>query len=142
MKNDNQIKKQLTSNKRLDDCIKIVLYNCFNFIDKLNYCLEDIINEFGNNQKILLLGRYSFDINKYLGKDFKLLNNNVKSFKFPNLNITFLTVHSSKGLGFDQVIILNCNDGIYGFPSKIEDNYFFKIINENDQNEEERRLVN
>jgi len=139
MKNDKQIKKQLISNKTLDNCLEIVLYNN-DRINKLNYCLKDIIDKFGNNQKILLLGRYSFDIKKYLGNNFKLIDNKIKSFKYPNLDITFLTVHSSKGLGFDQVIILNCNDELYGFPSKVEDNIYVKVMNNNNQIEEERRL--
>lgn len=140
MKNNKQIKKQLISNKTLNKPIEIVLYNNFNMIDKLHYCLKDIINKYGFNQKILLLGRYKLDINKYLGSYFKLNGNKIKSLKYSYLNIYFLTVHSSKGLGFDQVIILNCNNEIYGFPSKVEDNKFIKLIDNNNQLEEERRL--
>lgn len=139
MKNDKQIKKQLISPKNLEDCLEIVYYNN-NRIAKLNYCLKDIIFKYGYNQKILLLGRYSFDIKKYLCTDFKLLKNKVISKKYPNLDITFLTVHSSKGLGYDQVIILNCNNELYGFPSKVEDNIYVKMMNNNNQIEEERRL--
>jgi len=115
------------------------LNNCFEFIGynndevkRLNYCLNDIINQFGSDQKILILGRYSFDINKYLGKWFKFQDGKLISIKYSFLNITYLTVHSSKGLGFDQVIIINCNNGVYGFPSK--------IINNRDEIDEERRL--
>lgn len=139
MKNEKQIKKKLISSKTLFDCLEIVFYTN-DRIKKLHYCLNDIINKYGNNQKILLLGRYAFDINKYIGKYFKINGNKVESLKYPLLDITFLTVHSSKGLGFDQVIILNCNDGVYGFPSKIVDNYFVTLINNNCQIEEERRL--
>jgi len=140
MKNDKQIKKQLISNKLLSNPIEIVLYNDFNYINKLHYCLKDIIDKYGSNQKILLLGRYKKDIDKYIGTYFKIKDNKIKSIKYPNLYITFLTVHSSKGLGFDQVIISNCNNDIYGFPSKIIDNEFIKLIDDNNQLEEERRL--
>ena len=139
MKNDKQIKKKLISSKTLSDCLEIVFYTN-DRIKKLHYCLNDIITKYGNNQKILLLGRYAFDINKYIGNYFKINDNKITSIKYPFLDITFLTVHSSKGLGFDQVIILNCNDEVYGFPSKIVDNYFVTLINNNCQIEEERRL--
>jgi len=140
MKNKKQIKKQLISNKSLENPIEIILYNNFNYINRLNYCLKDIIDKYGINQKILILGRYKHDINKYLGDYFKLNDNKIKSIKYSDLDITYLTVHSSKGLGFDQVIILNCNNELYGFPSKIEDNKYIKLINSNNQVEEERRL--
>lgn len=140
MKNNKQIKKQLISNKSLYNPIEIILYNDFNYVNKLHCCLKDIIDKYGNNQKILLLGRYKHDINKYIGSYFNIKDNKIKSTKYPNLDITFLTVHSSKGLGFDQVIILNCNDDIYGFPSKIIDNRFVRLIDNSNQLEEERRL--
>jgi len=139
MKNEKQIKKQLISNKSLEECIELIYYKN-DRIKKLEYCLKDIVDKYGTNQKILLLGRYSFDIKYYLGENFKISNNKIESIKYPYLDITFLTVHSSKGLGFDQVILLNCNDDIFGFPSKIEDDYFIKLINNNNQIEEERRL--
>lgn len=78
------------------------------------------INKNYKTGKILLLGRYNFDIKFYIGKYFKCENGKIKSIKYPNLDITFLSVHSSKGLGFDNVIILNCNDEVYGFPAKQE----------------------
>ena len=45
----------------------------------------------------------------------------IKSVKYPKLDITFMTAHSSKGLGYDDVIIVNGKNETYGFPSKIED---------------------
>jgi len=131
MKNNKQIKKKLISSKSLNNCFEFIGYNN-DEVKRLNYCLNDIINQFGSDQKILILGRYSFDINKYLGKWFKFQDGKLISIKYSFLNITYLTVHSSKGLGFDQVIIINCNNGVYGFPSK--------IINNRDEIDEERRL--
>lgn len=136
MKNNKQIKKKLISSKSLNNCFEFIGYNN-DEIKRLNHCLNDIINQFGSDQKILILGRYSFDINKYLGKWFKFQDGKLISIKYSFLNITYLTVHSSKGLGFDQVIIINCNNGVYGFPSKIINNHF---INNRDEIDEERRL--
>lgn len=50
-----------------------------------------------------------------------------------------MTIHSSKGLGYDEVIIINNEKTTYGFPSNItKDN----ILKENKKKitEEERRL--
>ena len=58
--------------------------------------------------EILLLGRYAFDGDRLERSGlFEYVNrgNKIKSVKYPYLNITFMTVHSSKGLGYDDVIL-------------------------------------
>ena len=59
--------------------------------------------------------------------------------------ITFLTVHASKGLGFDEVIIINALNCKKGFPSKKENDPIISIFDSKDKNNkinfpEERRL--
>ena len=59
------------------------------------------------------------------------------------LNITFMTAHSSKGLGYDEVIIVNGRNETYGFPSKIEDDPVLSFVIKGDRSidyAEERRL--
>jgi len=54
-----------------------------------------------------------------------------------------MTAHSSKGLGFDNVIVLNLIEGKYGFPSQIEDDPIIKLVTTEDKTvpyAEERRL--
>ena len=54
-----------------------------------------------------------------------------------------MTVHASKGLGYDNVILINCKRGIYGFPSEKQNHKILKSLipqNSNFQFEEERRL--
>ena len=51
-----------------------------------------------------------------------------------------MNIHTSKGLGFENVILINMSDQQYGFPSKIESNVYNKILINNNQLEEERRL--
>jgi DNA helicase-4 len=58
---------------------------------------------------VFILGRYGFD------KD------HVPSIVPEQLDITFSTVHSSKGLEADYVIVPNMAVGTYGFPSEIAD---------------------
>lgn len=57
--------------------------------------------------------------------------------------IEFLTVHKSKGLEADYVIMLQCNKDTYGFPSQISDDPVLNyVLTKSDQYPygEERRL--
>ena len=54
-----------------------------------------------------------------------------------------MTVHASKGLGYDNVIVINGKNETYGFPSKIEDDPVLNFVVKQDRNidyAEERRL--
>lgn len=63
--------------------------------------------------------------------------------KYPQLDITFMTVHMAKGLGYDNVIVVNGKNETYGFPSKIEDDPVLSFVIKGDNSidyAEERRL--
>lgn len=96
--------------------------------------------------KILLLGRFGFDGDRLARTGlFEYTNrgSKIRSVKYPNLNITFMTAHASKGLGYDNVIVVNGRNEIYGFPSKIEDDPVLSLVVKEDrsmQYAEERRL--
>ena len=54
-----------------------------------------------------------------------------------------MTAHSSKGLGYDDVIIINAKNDRYGFPAKIEDDPLLALVIKEDRSyeyAEERRL--
>ena len=150
MSNQKQIKKQLISPKNLENPVMVIAYDdssnkTKNKIMMLHKCLADIQKQFGDRQKILLIGRYNFE--KYYlinSDDFSEISaDKIKAKKFPNFEIDFLSAHSSKGLGYDQVIILNGDDGTYGFPSQIKDDPIMQVINVFDNSylfAEERRL--
>ena len=70
-------------------------------------------------------------------------NGKIFSKKYPKAKLEFLTAHSSKGLGYDNVIIVNARNEIYGFPSKIDDDPVMKYVIKDDlsiEYAEERRL--
>ena len=142
MKNKNQLKKKLISDKSLKYPINIYFYD-----DKINKneILYHLICEIYNKNKttkILLLGRYKHELYKLIDKKyFLIINNKIKCLK-SSINIDFLTIHSSKGLTYDEVIILNLDDDVYGFPSQVVDNSLLSILKEEDNFylEEERRL--
>jgi DNA helicase-4 len=46
----------------------------------------------------------------------------------PSLTVTFRTVHSSKGLEADYVVIPNITNSLYGFPSRIADDPVLDVV--------------
>ncbi|MDD2181073.1 MAG: UvrD-helicase domain-containing protein [Bacilli bacterium] len=150
MKNSKQIKKKLKAQKRLSKPVVIVNYDedehkSMSRANTVNECLKNIVDEYGEDSSILLIGRYNFDkyhlFNTQLFYEYE--QDKIKSVNFPKVKITFLTAHSSKGLGFDNVIIINGSEGVYGFPSQIKNDPILDIISVDDNSfkfAEERRL--
>lgn len=134
LNNKNQIKKKLRSYKHEKKPIKII-YETNNILE---FLIQDLYKKGIKN--ILILGRNNNDINKYL-TDNLILDKDIIKNKF-NLNIRYLTVHKSKGLEEECVIIINLVNDILGFPNQIENNKIIESLNRNkiDHIEEERRL--
>ncbi len=64
--------------------------------------------------------------------------------QFPQLEITFKTIHSSKGLEADHVVLLSLFRGRTGFPSEIVDDPVLNMVSpdaEPFENAEERRVM-
>lgn len=138
MKNDKQIKKNLISNKHIDTPIIFIEYKKSNKIDKLCQSIDYLIKNYPD-KSILILGRYKFDINKFLdNKRIKQVNNKII---YKDYQIDYMTVHASKGLGYDNIILINCENQEFGFPSNKKNNKILdKLLTTNDQLNEERRL--
>lgn len=149
-KNSAQIKKQLISPKHLENPIVIESFDdssktMKNLAGKTEYIIGKILTEFGDKKTILLIGRYNYDLYKLCNTGlFKEgPSNQVQSVKYPKANITFMTAHSSKGLGYDNVILINMFEGKFGFPCQIEDDPIMKLVTYEDTSmpfAEERRL--
>lgn len=161
-KNTAQIRKELKSPKTIKDPVIIYTYDSktkkfggnanYNLAKAVETAIGQII-EFTNKeekdpkkQEILLLGRFGFD-GKNLERsglfEFKEFGSKVKSLKYPSLKITFMTAHASKGLGYDNVIVINGKNETYGFPSKIENDPVLNFVVKRDdfiEAAEERRL--
>ena len=164
-KNSEQIQKDLISPKNITNPVIIYTYDSTRKDPKgdnrsgVNYAiahaveiaLEQIIayNKVEGkpyNSSILLLGRFGFD-GYHLERSglFEFINrgSKLKSVKYPKLDITFMTAHASKGLGYDNVIVINGRNETYGFPSKIEDDPVLAFVIKGDRSidyAEERRL--
>ena len=164
-KNDAQISKELKSTKNITDPVIIYTYDGtrkkandnnksganYAIAHAVEVALEQIIEynkEEGKpeDSSILLLGRFGFDgdrLEKSGLFEYVSRGNKIKSVKYPKLNITFMTAHASKGLGYDNVIVVNGRNETYGFPSKIEDDPVLSFVIKGDRSidyAEERRL--
>lgn len=104
-------------------------------------------------KKFLILARNNRDVNR-LDKDDDKITVIPKKEKKDNIKIRvsllnrtfemeFMTMHRSKGLQANVVFILNCNAGLYGFPSEVSDDPIIELLLSNSEPypySEERRL--
>ena len=152
--NPHQIKKKLKStNVTYKKPLKLARYT--DPIDEILmfiYILKEINKKAiktPEKTEVLVLGRNNFDINEILSPELfiiDVLENETKiipKFEYMNFDLSFRTIHKSKGLEADYVILLNLNDKLAGFPNKIENDPIldYVTINKEECNfAEERRL--
>ncbi len=117
MQNPRQIKKNLKSAKKLNKPIIILHYHNLkkDFLKALDYI---------NSNNLLVLGRNNKDIltvidQKYLNKD---------TITYKGKTIEYKTIHKSKGLESDDILIINLTNNNNSLPSKIEDNPLLKYV--------------
>ena len=138
-KNKMQMKKNLKSRKKLNKPIKVVYYkNSKNTFNKLlDYLYEN------NKRNVLILIRNNNDINDIKNSNIIIKENKIEYTKYNDMNIKYLTVHKSKGLEEETVIIISLENKDWGFPNKIKDEKILKYIlpkKEKCKYSEERRL--
>lgn len=148
-KNSNQITKALKSPKHLINPIEVIEFDdSVKMMKSLANKITEVIGTIIRNKpdaKILMLGRYNFDSYKLVqSKEFTIdQNGKTQCLRYPTANITFMTVHSAKGLGYDEVILVNLIEGMFGFPSQIESDPIMKLVVHEENSipfSEERRL--
>ena len=120
MQDHTQIRKQIRSQK--EDSLEAVVEICG---DSERLDLEVLTHYFEflpRDSSILLLGRFQVDQFRLLHcTQFNLTSSGVEFRPRPDLKIRFLTVHQSKGLEADYVILLNNRDAKLGFPAHVKD---------------------
>ena len=111
LQNPNQIKKSVSTVKKVDtpqifylNSDKGELSIAFDALNHINKSAKD-------GSSVLLLGRYKHTMPEELLDEARAA--------FDNLRIDFKTVHSSKGLEYDYVIILGLNSGKFGFRARL-----------------------
>lgn len=117
----------------------------FHPYERRDYCntIGQLIASIPSDKSVFLLGRYSFD-DYYLSFMYQSIKEgNRFYYLIGGRKIEFLTVHKSKGLEADYVILLQCNKDTYGFPSLVSDDPVLSyVLTKSDQFPfgEERRL--
>ena len=79
--------------------------------------LQDIEAKARGQQTVLVLGRYR-----------QRQGELPTSPRRGSLRVEFSTVHGAKGREADYVIVLDLNDGRWGFPSKVEDDPLLELV--------------
>jgi DNA helicase-4 len=138
LKNPSQIEKQVIALTSTDEAVVRVAWVAKADEGKaLHKVLTDISErspQDGHTTSVMLLGRY-----RYIQPD----NLPTLQTAFRNLSISFKTVHASKGLEADHVVVLRANRGRNGFPSEIVDDPILTIVlpdSETYAHAEERRV--
>ncbi|WP_425404067.1 UvrD-helicase domain-containing protein [Hwanghaeella sp.] len=134
LQNPSQIdKKVIPASDAKDPAISVTYYESGQDGDALRSTLQGLSTRFGE-ASVLLLGRYNF----LRPRDFEQLTT-----VFPRLDLRFMTVHGSKGLEADHVVILRAAADLMGFPSEIVDDPLLDLVlpkPEKFDHAEERRL--
>ena len=142
MKNPMQIKKDLISSKSIDKPIRFI-----NFNDEISKVKELIINIYKKHPdyKILILARKNKNI-KELFNDETIIDGvgtKVTLVGFDEAKIDAMSIHKSKGLTYDEVIIIGLDRD---FPINGKSNFWLEDLfkpkdnEENFRNAEERRV--
>lgn len=148
-KNTKQIAKNPKSKKEpLENPIKFVYYSRDNAEDVFISEIQALVNKNGN-KPILVLGRHRFDINEFIKlTPYSKIKYYERSDKlaiegFDDIEFKYITVHKSKGLEADNVIVLNLKNHLLGFPNKMTEDPMLSLLlsdGENYRFAEERRL--
>ena len=149
--NPSQIPKSMVSEIHVLNPIRILQYGKI-MLDQLSSIIDCLAHDIGEDASVLILSRTNNDLNENitsinLGPDFSVKRMKseiiVSSNKHPLMKINPMTVHKSKGLEADAVIILNMSDNLLGFPSKLIGSSLLSLVSQNSENypfAEERRL--
>ena len=138
LKNPAQLKKQIVpAGIATEPAIRIVTTAREEGVSKLSEVLSNLSAQSdasGKPVSVLLLGRYRF-----VEPDMRALRR-----QFPQMQLDFKTIHASKGLQADHVVLLNADSGRVGFPSEIVDDPLLTLVSPEEEvfeNAEERRVM-
>lgn len=145
LENEEQSKKNIKSIKKLEHPIELCEYKAYEEYEEINKLVHTLYKE-NPNSRILILARTNECLNKLSKSPFfsKGINDVLICKEIPDAKIEALTMHRSKGLTADQVIVFGLREKL--FPSKGRPSHwifeYFKLdsITEEMPYAEERRL--
>ena len=130
MKNKRQIRKNISSNISIKKPIKIIYYK-----KNMSIKFKELVKIIDG--RVMILVRNNYDINYILDNDVTLVDDKIR---YNNKEFVYKTIHKSKGLEEENIIILRLEDSYYGFPNKKKDITDLLIKKDKYKYEEERRL--
>lgn len=112
----------------------------------LQMLIEKMMERVPADKTAYIISRYSYDVRVLASPRIKMeydQNSDNITLQVAGRKVRFLTIHGSKGLEADYVFVLNCNSGLYGFPSLVSDDPVLDYVlsdQEHYEYAEERRL--
>lgn len=143
MKNPAQKKKTIKTPEGDRKKTMLNFVKCESEDDGVLKKVTEIISSLPKDESVLLMGRYNYDVMSVGFKGKIDHNDNRIKVNIAGRDVFFLSVHSAKGLEADHVILVNSNQGAYGFPSLIEDDPVLDFVLSRSEQfpfAEERRL--
>lgn len=133
-KNPEQYDKTIHSERHLEHPVRICYYS-----EKKYHAFLDVLEEISKmnpTAHVLILGRNNKDFEDiemdrriYIDrKESDETTTVVKCSDYPHMKLTYSTVHSSKGLEEEYVILISADDGKTGFPNKMEDDPLLNLV--------------
>lgn len=90
----------------------------------LQKLVEQMAARVPDGKSLYIISRYTYDVKDLVCPRINMFyntNDDTVTLKFAGRNVKFMSIHGSKGLEADYVFMLNCNCGLYGFPSLVSD---------------------
>ena len=112
----------------------------------LQMLMEKMVARVPADKTAYIISRYSYDVRVLASPRIKMeydQNSDNVSLQIAGRKVKFMTIHGSKGLEADYVFVLNCNSGLYGFPSLVSDDPVLDYVlsdQEHYEYAEERRV--
>ena len=137
LKNPAQIRKNVSSVLQANKPsvhIGLSVKDCPDLLRESLKMISDDRTEHGEPSKVFLLGRYQHSQPENMVELQR---------EYSELELAYMTVHHSKGLEADYVVVLGLCSGKYGFPTEIADDPLLDLVlaaPEGHPNAEERRL--
>lgn len=126
----------------------ITKISCLGYKDNsdLQSLVERMTARVPKDKTVYIISRYSYDVKALVCPRFEMKydhNSDTVTLKIAGRKVKFMTIHGSKGLEADYVFMLNCNSGLYGFPSLVSDDPVLDYVLSNPEHyeyAEERRV--
>lgn len=123
-----------------------ISFMAYNTNEHLQDLMEKMVARVPADKTAYIISRYTYDVYALESPRIKLeydqRSDNV-SLLIAGRKVKFMTIHGSKGLEADYVFLLNCNSGLYGFPSLVSDDPVLDYVlsdQEHYEYAEERRV--